>query len=424
MHDIASVNAAIYLDGAQNTTVQGNLVYAVTGNDGIKFGDKLGSSTDLSGGQAIDNIIHDTAQDGISVYMSNVIVDGNDIAGSNSVNGAIFVEFDVNNVAITDNTIHDNGSDADGHVTYAIRIGKDDQPTDVTVSGNTFAGNEAQLIIVAGATFADGATLADILAGNTFDAGAAYASGFIIYSSLAEAEANAPADATILVAGEYGVAKYDAQIAHAARKWAAAPTFHRGAAQLDVNFTITDNPSAGIEAALRAKLRYNGDLDPDGSTYYAETGISSGTAGLWNFDYSVIDYGDNPDIDNYNIQITVDFVALDGTRTSGIMTFDPLDHLATHPDEAYYQDATNNTDGVQNSQNIGWYYPGFDASASGTYELTLTVTISFRRGLARRRRRSSRRHHRRQHGDPDQRRQPKTSISAAVADAIRRRHPG
>jgi hypothetical protein len=96
----ANANAAIYLDGARNTTVQGNLVYDITHNDGIKIGDKAGSSAAFTGGLVIDNIVHDTDQDGIAVYMSNVTVSGNAIYNSTSENGAIFVEFDVANIAI------------------------------------------------------------------------------------------------------------------------------------------------------------------------------------------------------------------------------------------------------------------------------------------------------------------------------------
>jgi len=374
VHDLASPDAGIYVYNAEGTTITGNLVYNILANDGIKVGDKDGSDEATTGATVTGNIVHDTAQDGITVYMSGVTVDSNEIYNSNSVNGAIFVDFDVAGVVITDNNLHDNGTAGDGHVTYAIRIGKDDTPTDVTVSGNTFADNEAQLIIVSGATFSDGATLADVLAANGFDAGAAFAGGLVIYSSLAEAEAAAPADATILIASEYGVTKYDAQIAHAAPEIGGGTDgFHPGSGNTDVNFTITDNPSAGIEAALKAKLRYAGDLDPDGTTYFAETGISSGSATLWNFDYSVVAYGENPDVANYDIQVTADFVALDGTRTSGVMTFNALDHR-TATGEDYYQDPTNQTDGLQNSQNIGWYAgEGFNPDASGSYELTLTV---------------------------------------------------
>jgi hypothetical protein len=147
----ANANAAIYLDGARNTTVQGNLVYDITHNDGIKIGDKAGSSAAFTGGLVIDNIVHDTDQDGIAVYMSNVTVSGNAIYNSTSENGAIFVEFDVANIAIQGNSIHDNGVGSDSRTTYAIRIGKDGNPTNVTITDNTLAANEVHLFFKNGA---------------------------------------------------------------------------------------------------------------------------------------------------------------------------------------------------------------------------------------------------------------------------------
>jgi len=156
IHDTATVNAAIYIDGAQSTTVQGNLIYNITANDGIKLGDKGGSNATDEGGSVMDNIIRDTAQDGISIYMSKVTVSGNEIYRSSSENGAILVESFaddavVSDVEITDNNIHDNGSTSDGNLTFGIRIGKDHTPANVTVEDNTFADNEAQLFYRKGA---------------------------------------------------------------------------------------------------------------------------------------------------------------------------------------------------------------------------------------------------------------------------------
>jgi len=167
VHDIGSANAAIYLDGAENTTVEGNLIYDVTLNDGIKFGPGDGTGAAQSGGSAIDNVIHDVAEDGISVYMSDVTVSGNDISHSNSGNGSVFVEFDVDNIAITGNAIHDNGTAGDGNTTFAIRIGKAGHPTNVTITGNTFTENEAQIFAVPGSV----TNLGTLEADNTFDSG-------------------------------------------------------------------------------------------------------------------------------------------------------------------------------------------------------------------------------------------------------------
>ncbi|WP_328587496.1 NosD domain-containing protein, partial [Algihabitans albus] len=136
----------------------------------------------------------------------------------------------------------------------------------------------------------------------------------------------------------------------------------------------------GIEAALKAKARGNQgedwNVESEGATYYAEAGGSSGSAGIWNFDYSVVSYG-GQDLSNYDIRITADFIDRDGNRTEDVMVFDPIAHRAEReandPNENYYQDPTGNTQGVQNSQNLGWHAPGFDPDASGSYEFSLTV---------------------------------------------------
>ncbi|WP_205944432.1 beta strand repeat-containing protein [Pelagibius litoralis] len=150
--------------------------------------------------------------------------------------------------------------------------------------------------------------------------------------------------------------------------------FHPGTGNSNVNFVIHDNTEVQIEAAIKTKLRYQGDADSDGLTYHTETGISSGAAGLWNFDYSVVDYG-AADLSNYTIAITADFVDINGNRSEGILNFNPITHRASKGGaEDYYQDPDGNTDGVQNSQNLGWQASDYDPTAPGSYEFVLTVT--------------------------------------------------
>ncbi|MEX0758850.1 MAG: hypothetical protein WD100_04660, partial [Tistlia sp.] len=149
--------------------------------------------------------------------------------------------------------------------------------------------------------------------------------------------------------------------------------FHPGSGNSDTNFVVHDNSEAGLEVALKAKGRHTGDLEAEGATYETETGISSGTAALWNFDFSVVSYEGRP-LSDFQILITADFVDADGNRTEGVMTFDPVAHLLAHPGENYYSDESDQTSGIQNSQNIGWQSAGFDPSAIGSYELSLTVT--------------------------------------------------
>ena len=153
--------------------------------------------------------------------------------------------------------------------------------------------------------------------------------------------------------------------------------FHPGTGNSNVDFVVHDNTEAQIEVAIKAKGRGHLpdplDVGVEGATYFAETGISSGAAGLWNFDYSIVDYG-AADIsaDTYSISIVADFTDIHGNTTQGVMVFDPIAHR-TATGEDYYQDASGATDGLQNSQNIGWYFDDYDASAPGHYDLVLTV---------------------------------------------------
>jgi len=150
VHDIWSPDAAIYVyndgHGPLNATIKGNLVYDVHNNDGIKLGDKGGRDKALAGGSILDNAVHDTNQDGITVYTSDTLVDGNEVYNSTSENGVVYVGESVNNVTITNNNIHDNGSSTDGRTTYGIRVGKGNvYPTNVVVNNNCIVGNEQGL---------------------------------------------------------------------------------------------------------------------------------------------------------------------------------------------------------------------------------------------------------------------------------------
>jgi len=107
-HDIHSENAAIYCYGSTGLEITGNLVYNVPNNDGIKLGDKNGADASKTGGLIKDNIVHGTRQDGISVYMSGVTVEGNEVYNSSSENGAIYLAFAISDITIRNNSVHDN----------------------------------------------------------------------------------------------------------------------------------------------------------------------------------------------------------------------------------------------------------------------------------------------------------------------------
>jgi hypothetical protein len=108
VHDIDSENAALYFYDATHMTIQCNLVYNTTQNEGIKLGTKGGGDAAKPGGSIRYNVVHDTVQDGIAVYMSDVLVEGNEVHHSTSENGAIYVAWGVSNVTMQYNTVHDN----------------------------------------------------------------------------------------------------------------------------------------------------------------------------------------------------------------------------------------------------------------------------------------------------------------------------
>jgi parallel beta-helix repeat protein len=139
VHDNSSENGAIYIYEATNTTIQCNLIYDVHNKDGIKLGDKGGDDEASTGGSIRYNVVHDTSGDGITVLMSDTLVDGNEVYNSSSSDGAIYVARQVANITIVDNNVHDNtltGGDAGG-----ITIGTEPDAATITVNNNNIADN-------------------------------------------------------------------------------------------------------------------------------------------------------------------------------------------------------------------------------------------------------------------------------------------
>ena len=143
----SSANAAIYVHSSTNTTIERNAVYDVSGDDGIKLGSTSGSDAALAGGSILRNIVHNIEQAGISIYMSDTVLDGNFVYNSTSENGAVYIGASVDNITLTKNSIHDNGVPADGRTTWGIRAGKDSAyPTNVVAHYNAIENNEGGLI--------------------------------------------------------------------------------------------------------------------------------------------------------------------------------------------------------------------------------------------------------------------------------------
>ena len=138
-------NAAIYIYGSEHMEIIGNLVRdsgTGLGNDGIKVGAKGTGDATKKYVLVKDNIIHDITQDGISVYMSDVTVEGNEIYNCHSENGAIYLAYAISNIDIHDNAIYNNTLKTTKRLTSAgILLEYRVDATSVTVHNNNIYNN-------------------------------------------------------------------------------------------------------------------------------------------------------------------------------------------------------------------------------------------------------------------------------------------
>jgi outer membrane protein assembly factor BamB len=142
VHDIYSPDAAIYVYGTPNVTIKGNLVYDVHNNDGIKLGSKNGDDAGEAGGLILQNTVHDTAQDGIAVYMSHVDVEGNEVYNSTSENGGIYLAWSITDISLIGNVVRDNTLDPRKWGNPAgILIGTAVDAANVAIHYNSITGN-------------------------------------------------------------------------------------------------------------------------------------------------------------------------------------------------------------------------------------------------------------------------------------------
>ncbi|HPD07245.1 MAG TPA: hypothetical protein PLC08_05205 [Candidatus Bipolaricaulis sp.] len=153
-----SENAAIYIYDSEYTWIVGNTVDTTTKNDGIKLGKKTSGNASLSGGWIIGNVVTNTAQDGITVYTSNVVVEGNTVTGATTENGAIYLAFGISNIIIRYNTIVDNTlATGKWGTPGGITIGSYVNASTVEIYGNAIMGNDPVDV----ANLASGAPLLD-----------------------------------------------------------------------------------------------------------------------------------------------------------------------------------------------------------------------------------------------------------------------
>jgi filamentous hemagglutinin family protein len=149
--DIRTSNAAIYTyTDSENNTVQYNTITDVPNCDVIKFGPKdsgsaRGTDQNESGGSILYNVISDSNYDGIVVYMSDTLVQGNTVYNTWGDHGGIYVAFNVDNVTINSNHVHDNA--------HGIKIGANNSshhPTTITITDNTINDNGDGIVYYGG----------------------------------------------------------------------------------------------------------------------------------------------------------------------------------------------------------------------------------------------------------------------------------
>ena len=135
-----------------------------------------------------------------------------------------------------------------------------------------------------------------------------------------------------------------------------------------VNYAISQHEGAGVELALKAKIRSVGDYDDDrvidngdGTyTYVVDTGEGAPNRATWNIDWAatVTEAGDNEDGLSFRFLLDID-------------PTDAEDYVdLTDTGREYAADGLGPLD-LQNSWNYGFFGAGFDPDAEGEYAAKL-----------------------------------------------------
>jgi len=163
----------------------------------------------------------------------------------------------------------------------------------------------------------------------------------------------------------------------------ASPGYYNGTGNSSDHFTTyTDG---GVELGLGVQYRYTGpQVTPDAgtSTYHVNTGISTTNCAtgcsLWNYEFSVNLGSSGHTLSDVSTTLTVLNVGNGNTFTVPVGLLDNTGYAGSsfHP-------ATSTDVGMQNSQNLGFFYVpifdsgfGFNALADDTYLLTLSVALN------------------------------------------------
>lgn len=135
-------HGGVYTYDSTNTHIEQNLIYDYV-RSGVMFGVRNGSQNDApDGGTVTQNTIYNVGHTGISIFQSDVVVDGNTVYGANRYaisvghNGYEGNNKTVSNVSIINNTVYDNNS------THNDPIGpfRVNMVSNLTVSDNSISG--------------------------------------------------------------------------------------------------------------------------------------------------------------------------------------------------------------------------------------------------------------------------------------------
>ncbi|MGE0652462.1 MAG: PEP-CTERM sorting domain-containing protein [Alphaproteobacteria bacterium] len=157
-------------------------------------------------------------------------------------------------------------------------------------------------------------------------------------------------------------------------------------------WTVDRDVQHNAEVGLRAKVRGANVFNSNGDgTYSHDTGISSGTAAKWNFEFAINTNFDGASSNDRTLDTVLVVLRVDIDPTAGVnfINIDPFDPLTGGwTDNSLGSNGTANGAGVetgqldlytvaQNSQNLGWLLPSlsfpFDPFANGIYDFQLDL---------------------------------------------------
>ena len=149
----------------------------------------------------------------------------------------------------------------------------------------------------------------------------------------------------------------------------APPGYYNGSGNANAGFTTNTTPS-GVELGLGVNLQFLGVVHPTSTNIYnVPTGISTGTAATWDFEYSV-----NLGASGLQVGGISSLLTVLNTANGQSIAFNP---------GSVGDNATNGTVGFQNAENLGFafvsfFFPlfGFDPNAIDTYVVTLSAQIN------------------------------------------------